>query len=145
MNYRIATPDTELGEHSLDDLLSAYTTEDAAAKISVMPHGGTEWTKLWPWLEKQRTERAAEKLAAAKRAASAPGMSAFYKRPALAVVLQNLTLILAGFGIVLLLAGLRFGSAVSSAGFSMLCAALPSWAASVVIDLLARIEFNTRR
>ena len=145
MNYRIAKPDEDLGEHPLEDLLSAYITEASAAKISVMPVGGSEWTKLWPWLEEQRAARAAEKLAAAKRAAAAPGASAFYKRPALAVVLQNLTLILFGFAIVLILVAIFTSLATTGAGFTTLAAAFSAWCSSVIIDLIARIEFNTRR
>lgn len=152
MSYRIATPDEDLGEHSLEDLLSAYTTEASAAKVSVMPAGGMEWTKLWPWLERQRAERAAARLAVAKTAeAPAPRK---YRAPFAVAIFQTLAVL------TFILALISFGGALAVKdhprgvdvavhgyyeGLTLLGGAFSMWVAALVLNLLARIEFNTRR
>lgn len=133
MKYRIANSDEDLGEHPLERLLETFPNEAGTQKVHVLINGG--WLPLWPWLEKQRLERAAAKAA---RAAEASGPRKF-RAPVIVSMLRVLSVV------ALLLALVSIFGPFPAVAPALVGSAVSLWIAFIVIELLARIEFNTRR
>ena len=129
---RIATADEELGTLPLDGLLEAYPTETKAKPVFFLTEKG-EWSPLWPLLEKTRAELRGEGLAKAK------GKAAEYLAPVTVGLLQALALVGALLAVVFCMQG------AAAKGTVALSSALTTWVLAVLLDLVARIEFNTRR
>jgi hypothetical protein len=135
MNYRIANADEDLGSHPLKRLREAFATEEAAQKISVLVDGG--WVPLWPWLQQQHSTDQRTKSALFRRVNEA-GLVVVLLRIAAALALLGAGFNLVGFFV------LRTEALFTSA-FTMLGVALVIWVPAAALDLLAKIERNTRR
>jgi hypothetical protein len=123
MKYRIANPNEDLGTHPLNRLRESFATEESAQGVSVEADG--QWHALWPWLQEHADP-------------SAQSAAQGFRSPFIVPVLRACSGVFLGWGILSL-----FGPWPEFGRDAVAASAL--WVASAALDLLARIEFNTRR
>jgi len=123
MKYRIANSSEDLGTHPLRRLRECFATEEAARGVSVEAEG--QWHALWPWLQEHGDP------------AASPAPKGF-RPPLIVSVLRVLSCVALGFGLLSLFGPWPMIGQCVVAGVSL-------WVTFIVIELLARIEYNTRR
>jgi len=124
MKYRIANPHEDLGTHPLKRLRESFATEESAQGVSVEVDG--QWHALWPWLQ-------AQPRGLFSRAPQEDG----FRSPFIVSLLRMLSGVVIGWGILSL-----FGPEPEIGRCAV--AAMSLWVIFAVIELLARVEYNTR-
>jgi len=135
MKYRIANPNEDLGTHPIKRLRESFATEESAQGVSVEVDG--QWHALWPWLQMQPRGLFSRNITTPAKDPSQAKEDGF-RSPYIVSLLRMLSCVVMGWGILCL-----FGPAHEIVRCGIVAMSL--WVIFSVIELLARIEFNTRR